>query len=160
MFLFLVFVGTIFPFIEGDSSFVIERSKDANQIFYTIQIEKQVLSTENPMIIYWIKHTKNGIKEDLTWIQKKYAYGINYLKRTPQEAVFRFVSYDKMDFTIKKDGNGTYEVFTNMQKKEIIVKRIFIHLKGGSFWMPHIPQIDIEGISAETGKPFKQSIKP
>lgn len=66
-----------------NQSFRIERSKDANQIFYDINITSEnKLNQENPIKIYWVKHTNKGKIEPLTWIQQKYAYGLKYLKKS------------------------------------------------------------------------------
>lgn len=155
------FIGATFSMIFAiHPSFIIERSKDANQIFYVVNEHQQMLDTEEPINFYWIKHTENGKKEVLTWIQKKYAYGLKYLKKTPNEAIFQFVSYDKQTFHLRKDTDGRFKVFTVFNTKNIILNRIYIHIKGGTFWIPKIPQIDIEGIELKTRQKITEVFKP
>lgn len=104
--------------------------------------------------------TENRKKEALTWIQEKYAYGLKYLKKTPNEVVFQFVSYDKQNFYLRKDTDGTFKVFTVFNKKDIILKRIYIHIKGGTFWIPKIPQIDIEGVESKKCQKVTEVFRP
>ena len=77
-----------FNTIESDASinpfsalFKIERSKDNNQIFYDVNITNTgELDNKNPIKIYWRRNTEGGIIKPLTWIQQKYAYGLDFLK--------------------------------------------------------------------------------
>ncbi|AFK05498.1 CDP-alcohol phosphatidyltransferase (plasmid) [Emticicia oligotrophica DSM 17448] len=154
-------IGAFFSVMFAiNPSFIIERSKDSNQIFYVVNEQQQMLDITEPINFYWIKHTENGKKEALTWIQEKYSYGLKYLKKTPNEAIFQFVSYNKQNFYLRKDTDGTFKVFTVFNKKNMIVNRIYIHIKGGTFWMPKIPQIDIEGIELKTSQKITEVFKP
>lgn len=135
--------------------FRIGRSRDVNEIMYDINLTKEGKPDKsNPITIYWIKRTGNGRLEPLTWIQKKYAYGIKYLDiNSPEtyndsgsEINFQFVSYDKRTFTLKKDEKGQYKVFTLSQNKEIKITRIFVQIDGGSFWMPYISSVELYGL--------------
>ena len=124
--------------------FIIERSKDANQIFYDLNVtDSNQIATKSPMIIYWIRHTENGKIIPLSWIQKTYAYGLNYITINKYETIFQFVSYKKRNFHIKKDKDGLFKIFTAFNNKELIVKKIYIHLDGGTFWFPKIPKVEL-----------------
>lgn len=141
--------------------FKIERSKDANEIFYDLNISSSnKLNTENPINIYWIRHTDNGHIEPLTWIQKNYAYGVTYLTKTDQEASFHFVSYSKRSFQIKKDSNGVFRVFTLSKNTEVKVNRIFIQIDGGTFWLPKISRVELHAQDVKTHEKTIEMIKP
>lgn len=141
--------------------FKIERSKDANEIFYDLNITNEnKLNTENPVKIYWIKNTENGKAEPLTWIQKNYAYGIEYLKTEASFAEFQFVSYKKRQFQIKKDSNGNFKVFTTSNNKTVIVNRIFIQIDGGTFWFPKISRVELHAQDAKTKEKTIEIIIP
>lgn len=143
------------------SLFKIERSKDANEIIYDINITSSgKLNTENPVNVYWIRHTNNNKIEPLTWIQKKFAYGLNFLSIKETEVKFRFVSYSKRDFIIKKNIKGNYQVFTNSQNKEVAVNRIYIHINGGTFWIPNITKVELHATEVLSGKKIIEIINP
>ena len=125
----------IYSFSEanfGDSNrltslFKIERSKDNNQIFYDVNIDESGnFKPENPINIYWIKNTEGGRVKPLTWIQKKYAYGLKFLKIDPDYVTFRFVSTKKMHFILKKTKDNHFEVYSKYKGQILNIKRIFI----------------------------------
>ena len=161
--LLLAFTNAKVDIITDDfnSLFKIERSKDANQIFYDVRVNNDgEFDTKNPINVYWIKNTKGGKIEPLTWIQKKYAYGLKFLNITDDYATFKFVSYDKMIFTLKKTTENKFEVYTKHNNKLIKMDRIYIQLDGGSFWFPNIKDVKVFGEDATTGENISAVIQP
>jgi len=141
--------------------FKIARSKDANEIFYAARVtNKHQLDVSNPVDVYWIKHTDGNMQVPLTWIQRKYAYGLQFLTVEESEAVFQFVSYNKRNFTLKKDQTGEFSVFTYSQGKEVKVERIFIQIDGGTFWLPKISGVELHGKDSNTGTKILEIINP
>lgn len=141
--------------------FKIERSKDANQIFYDVHIEnEEILNTDTPINIYWVKKSDGNKIKPLTWIQKKLAYGLEYSFKNDSLAQFHFVSYDKKDFFLKKDIDHKFKVFTKINNHFVIVKRIYIHITGGTFWVPKIPKIELYAYDKILNKEVIEVIKP
>jgi hypothetical protein len=153
----LLVVGALFVLaskpilVENKKLFNIERSKDKNEIVYegNYNIDGQ-LNIQEPIKTYWIKHENNHRIEPLTWIQKNYAYGIEYIKTESTFAEFQFVSYKKRQFQIKKDSDGNFKVFTTSNNKKVIVNRIFIQIDGGTFWFPKISRVELHAQDAKT----------
>ena len=139
--------------------FKIERSKDANQIFYTVNTDEAGNLDYNPITIFWIKKTKKNRIEPLTWIQKKYAYGLKYLQCDNKCALFQFVSYDKANFILKKT-DQEYKVYTKMNDRVLEVERIYVHIDGGTFWVPNITQVELFAQDLKTGEAVVESIQP
>ncbi len=143
------------------SLFNVGRSKDANEIFYDINLNSSgELNVENPIDIYWIKKTDGNRKEPLTWIQKKYAYGIKFLSVNHSKAIFQFVSYSERTLTLKKSKNGDFKVYLQSNNKEVEIKRIFVQIDGGTFWFPAVSKIEVKGYDANTGLPEIEIINP
>lgn len=144
--------------------FKINRSRDADEIWYTVNLDKAgVPDKENPIEAYWVRKSANNITEPLTWIQNKYAYGIRtvttYNKQTGNMK-FRFVSYDEQTFELRKTINGEFKVFTTIENKEVEVTRIFVQIDGGSFWVPSIPYVKLTGYDATSSNMVAQTITP
>lgn len=162
----IVFLTSMFlmSFISSETTsyhlFKIERSKDANEIFYDVNINSNNELSQNPISIYWIKQTNDGKKEPLTWIQKNHAYGIEYLNKNKETAKFQFVSYHKRQFIIEKDNNGLFKVFTNFENKKMIVNRIYIQIDGGTFWFPKISRVVLYYQDLQTKKQLIETIIP
>ncbi|HUX56405.1 MAG TPA: DUF4833 domain-containing protein [Bacteroidales bacterium] len=119
--------------------FKIGSSRDANEIIYAINFDQTGQPDKSePIEIHWIKRTRNNRVEPLTWIQKKYAYGIRILNESnnDNELYFQFVSYNKRTFTLNKTSENSYKVFTVFENKQIEVTRIFIQIDGRRFWLP------------------------
>ncbi|PJA08716.1 MAG: DUF4833 domain-containing protein [Flavobacteriales bacterium CG_4_10_14_0_2_um_filter_32_8] len=141
--------------------FKIERSKDANEIFYDINLEKTgTLSITEPIYPYWRRQTEGGAIKPLTWIQQHYAYGLEYVYASGNYAKFHFVSYKKRDFVLKKNASGDFKVFTQLNNKEVEVNRIFIQIDGGTFWFPKISKVELHTKEAVTNKNIVEIIKP
>ena len=71
--------------------FSIGRSKDANEIIYSLNIEKgNKLNFQAPIQVFWLKRTENNKREPLTWIQQKFSYGVVYLEKNDSYAKFHF----------------------------------------------------------------------
>ncbi len=122
--------------------FFIARSKDDNRIFYDLALQSNgKLTLSEPIDIYWLKCSKEG-KSPLTFIQKKFAYGLTYTSISDNQASFKFVSHDKMEFVLKNTQYG-YKVFTELDKQKIEVENIYVVIKGGTFWLPKVPEVHI-----------------
>lgn len=141
--------------------FKIERSKDANQIFYDLHIDDdKTLNIDNPIDIYWVRKTEKNKVKPLTWIQQKFAYGLKYSFKNDSTAQFNFVSYDKKNFFLKKDVDNTFKVFTQINNHLVVVKKIYIHITGGTFWVPKIPKIELHAFDKKLNKNIIEIIKP
>ena len=133
--------------------FKIGRSKDANEIYYEVKTNANgSLNLEEPIKIYWIKFTKEGAIKPLTRIQDNFAYGIKILNSSSYEADFQFVSYSKRTLKLRICDDGNYRVFTNIDGKEVEVKRVFIQIDGGSFWFPTISRVELHAKIPNGGK--------
>lgn len=139
--------------------FKIERSKDSNQIFYTVNTDELGNLATKPITIYWIKNTKKGRIEPLTWIQKKYAYGLKYLSSGNDYAVFQFVSYNKKNFTLKRV-NDEFKVFTKCKDSWAEVNKIYVQIDGGTFWFPNVSTVKIYANDMVSGKEIVEEINP
>lgn len=141
--------------------FKIGRSKDANEIYYTVKTTPDGnLDLKNPIRIYWIKFTKNGVVEPLTSIQNTFAYGVKFLNISQEKAYFQFVSYSKRTFSLHKTKAGNFSVFTTTNGAEVEVERIFIQIDGGTFWLPMIPRVELHARIPEGGEPVVEIIRP
>ena len=158
----LAFVSLSAFIVDNETTnylFKIERSKDNNQIFYTVNTDAAGKLKEKPITVFWIKNTKKGRVEPLTWIQKKYAYGLSYKHCCEDCATFQFVSYDKLNFLLKKE-EKEYKVYTKKENKILEVQRIFVQIDGGTFWLPNVTEIKLYAQELKSGKEIVETIIP
>jgi hypothetical protein len=140
--------------------FKIERSRDADVIHYEANLlDDGTLNVENPIRIYWLKHTKNGKTAPLTKVQQGLAYGLKILEVTQEKVEFQFVSFDQ-HMTLRKNENGNYRVSTQIKGLVVEVERIYVRFSGGSYWFPKIGQVEIYAIIPDAGETLFKVIKP
>lgn len=141
--------------------FYVQRDPNANTVIYDLNLDKSGRpDADNPMHVYWIKYADKGQKEELSYIQRKFAYGLVTKKITDEQYDVRFVSYKKLQLTLKKGEDNKYHIFVNADQKQIMLNRIFVKVEGGSFWLPNIVYVELKGIDQTSGKEIIQRFKP
>lgn len=149
---------------ENSYLFKISRNRDANEIWYEANLKSDgSLNQNSPIQVFWVKKADKGTIEPLTWIQNRYAYGIELLSKPnvhKGSIHFRFVSYANRTFELRPTKDNSYKVFTQSNNKEIEVNQIFVQIDGGSFWLPSIPYVQLKGIETVTGNQITELIYP
>ena len=140
--------------------FYVQRTTNSNTLIYELNVKNGVLDDENPMHVYWLRNSERGQKEELNYIQRKFAYGLITKKTANNEYDVRFVSYKKFPLRLMKGGDGKYHIFANFEQKQMILNRIFIKIEGGSFWLPNIVYVELRGTDPLTGREIVQRFKP
>jgi hypothetical protein len=115
---------------------------------------------QQPIACYWIRYADKGQREELSYIQRKFAYGITTKATKNNEFDVRFVAYKKMPLNLQKSDDGKYHIFATIAKKQAILNRIFVKVDGGSFWIPNIVYVELKGIDPATGKEIMERFKP
>ncbi len=134
--------------------FYIQRDPNINTAIYAINYQENgKINKSNPIKAYWIRYAEKGEKKDFSYIQRKFAYGIESKTLNDEEFELQFVSYKKLPLTLKKvDSDQKYHVFVNLNQKKIQVEKIFVRIEGGSFWVPNVKYAEITGIDASSNK--------
>ncbi|GGN02283.1 hypothetical protein GCM10010967_41150 [Dyadobacter beijingensis] len=144
-----------------DLLFYIQRDPNTNTICYQLNVDKQGrLSEKNPVNTFWIRYPEGGVKKDLNYLQRKFAYGINSKAIGNASYELRSVAYSKLPLYLRRDNRNEYHVYTSIDRRECILKRVFIRIDGGTFWSPNVLYIELKGTEIATGKTIIQRIKP
>ncbi|OJV20101.1 MAG: DUF4833 domain-containing protein [Dyadobacter sp. 50-39] len=141
--------------------FYIQRDPNTNTICYQLNVDKQgKISEKNPVNTFWIRYPEGGIRKELNYLQRKFAYGINSKSIGNASYELRSVAYSKLPLYLRRDTRNEYHVYTSIDKKECILSRVFIRIDGGTFWSPNVLYIELKGTEIATGKTIIQRIKP
>jgi hypothetical protein len=141
--------------------FYVQRSPNSNTIVYELNTAKNgQLDPENPVHVYWLRYAEKGQKEELNYVQRKFAYGVVSKPLGRDKYDIRFVSYKKFPLTLMKADDGKYHIFATVNQKEIMLNRIFIKIEGGSFWLPNVKYVEMKGTDPSTGKEIVERFKP
>ncbi len=125
--------------------FHIERSKNANIVQYDAQVaEDGRLFKKEPVVAYWIRLNEQGQKQELSWLQRTFAYGfktdldksrgmaeINMKADVGQ--VIKVVRHgDKFRATITIDGAPSYfeKMYIDAKRKGLSLDVYYVELFG------------------------------
>lgn len=129
--------------------FYIQRSVNINTIVYEVNLKADGKpNPQQPVKMYWQCYAEHNQKEDLTIIQKKYAYGLNatLVNAEKQSYLLTFVSYKKKNlYLIRSEHDHKYHVYTYINGRLSQLDRIYVHITGGTFWVPNIEYLEISG---------------
>ena len=141
--------------------FYIQRDPNTNTICYEVNIDNRGnVRNADPVHVFWIRYPEGGMRKDLNYFQRKFAYGINSKSVGNGAYELRSVAYSKLPLYLRRDETNQYHVYTSIEKKECILSRVFIRIDGGSFWSPNVLYIELKGKEVATGKMVIQRIKP
>ncbi len=142
---------------ESDSLFIIERNQNNNYVQYDVRLtQNNDLSAVNPVIAYWV--LENGRHEDLTLIEKKYAYGIDSQEKLEHNK-FRVlvVALKGREITVEKI-NGSFSAVVFINGVQSILEKVYVESKERLGRFPKVLHIDLFGRTKMKGFPIKERI--
>jgi len=157
--------GKVYPQLppNADRLFYLQRSTNINALSYDINIDKDTgkPDEDSPLHIYWLQYAeKNGEPSELTFIQRKFAYGVSSNALGNDRYDIRIMSYKKIPLTLMRAADGKYHIFATVAKKQMLLQNIFIQIDGGSLWSPNVIFIEMRGTDPITGKEVTERFKP
>jgi hypothetical protein len=112
--------------------FYIQRTNNTNTIVYQLNMDEQgEVDEDDPVHIFWIRYAENGQQEELSYMQRKFAYGLHTKKLSDGRFELRFVARRGFPFYLNKDTRGNYKVYTHIEGKQLILQKIFVSINGG-----------------------------
>lgn len=144
--------------------FYLQRTIDYNTVIYELNFEKSgKLSTKEPIKMYWIDFEDGGKISLLTYAQQKFAYGIEARERKSQKGEFeiKLVAYKKLVFRLAATGiDQTYELRTNIRGRELILRKVFVNIVGGTLLKPIVKDIVLTATDVLNGHEVEEIVIP
>ena len=149
------------PASNNNQLFYLQRTSNKNTIVYDLNIVNGVPDKENPVHVYWIRYSEKGQRQELSYIQRNFAYGIKSTALANNSGyALHFVSYKKyVLYLMKSAADNKYRVYTTVNAKTVVLNRIFIKINGGSFWSPKVEYVEIKGTDPSSGKEITDRLK-
>jgi phosphatidylglycerophosphate synthase len=153
-----------FPVPHGNNKqlFYLQRTANTNTIICELNYDKNgELDQDEPVHVFWIRYPEGGMRKELSYIQRVFAYGIK--SRAQGNGVYKlhFVSYKKQSlFLMRSPRDNQYKVYATINGQQAVLNRIFIKVDGGSFWSPNVVYMELKGRDEQTGKELMQRFKP
>ncbi len=150
-----------YPNPTGNSNqlFFIQRDPNINTLIYELNLKNGTIVDDEPIHVFWIRYAEKGQRDELNYIQRNFAYGIKSKLISKDNFEIRFVSYKKKMMFLKKSTDNKFYVFTDINKKQAILKQVFVRVNGGSFWVPNIEYVELKGIDPVTGLEVVERMK-
>lgn len=150
-----------FPIPPNNSKqlFYLQRPANINTLIYELNIENGVVNKQNPIHVYWINYAGNGRTEELNDVQRKYAYGIKTTEVSDNVFECYLVAYKKLLLTVQEGDDKQFHAYATVNEKKMIIKRIWLQVKGGSLFKPRIDYVELKGIDPVTGSAIEERIK-
>ena len=120
------------PRLGTQPLFIIGRNKNANVVHYDAQLTADgKLDPKMPVIAYWVMLAKGGQRKNLSWIEKKMAYGIN-IKPDPSVNGYKMtiVAATQRSITVKKVGSA-FRAEIVIDGRPAILEKMYIDASGG-----------------------------
>jgi Domain of unknown function (DUF4833) len=142
-----------FPKPNGNPNqlFFLQRTPNANTVVYELNIKNGELDSIEPVHIFWVLYGKSAEIEELTSIQRKYAYGLSTQFISKDHYELRFLANKKYVLQMMKGSDYKYHVNYPIENKQAILSRIYLHINGGSLFAPNIEYVEFTGINPESG---------
>lgn len=133
--------------------FYLQRDPNPNTIICTLNLKNGQLDKRDPVHVFWIRYTEQSQPKALSYLQRTFAYGIKARALSNEEYELNFVSYKKFLLRlVKSERVPGYQVYANVNQKRVILRRLYLHIEGGTLWKPNVKYIQVEGINASTGE--------
>jgi phosphatidylglycerophosphate synthase len=143
------------------SLFYLQRTPNTNTIICELNEKNGVANEDDPVHVLWVRYTEQKQREELSFLQRHFAYGIKSQALGNDRYELHFISYKKLLLLLKKSPvDNQHHVYAKITGKEAILTRIYIKINpGGSFWSPNVEYIELKGTDPDNGKELMQRIK-
>jgi phosphatidylglycerophosphate synthase len=141
------------PPTNANSLFYLQRTPNTNTIICELNLTNGRLDQDEPVKVLWIRYTEQHQRQELTWIQRHFAYGLR--ERDLGNGVYelRFVSYRKIPmYLMRSPVDNRHHVYVTIQGRQAILNRVYIRIDpGGTFWSPNVKYLELKGVDVQTG---------
>ncbi len=112
--------------------FYIQHSNNTNTYVYDANMKGGNINSSKPIDAYRILYAKNGERKPLTWIQKKFAYGILQLESSSDHFQLRLAASKQFLFYLRNDRKKGPRIDITINDHQILLDRMFIQIKEGT----------------------------
>ena len=135
--------------------FTIARSKNANVVRYVALTSENGLNLRRPIGAYWLMLAEDGRKEELSWAERKLAYGFEVSKATADRCVVSLAAFKQRPLLVVRQGS-TFRAVLSIAGKRGALERIFVQTSEDGL-LPSVQYLDVFGTAAD-GAPLQERV--
>ena len=136
--------------------FRFERSTNRNYICYDIRQTDGRLDMKEPIHVYWIVAEEGGRQDELSFIQKKLAFGYKVVSRGDNEVSIHLTAYSKLVIRICRR-DGKWMALAKIGGKEAQLDRLFAQMRSPRSL--RVEYVDLFGRSLDGGTAVTERIR-
>jgi hypothetical protein len=138
--------------------FHIARSKNQNIVYYDVRLDRGGhLQRSAPLDAYWLMHAEDGRREELSWLERKLAYGYEVEGVSEQGFTLWLTAALVRKITVRFQ-QGRYRASTFIRGHRVILKRIYVRTDEGV--VPKVLSVDLHGSDPVTGDAVSEGLTP
>jgi hypothetical protein len=145
--------------------FYLQRSLDLNSVIYEANFSEDKsdghrLDEEKPVSIYWLLNDEAHSTKSLSGVQKL-GYGIRTEESGEDLIRLHLVAYRNMPIRVKyASRENRYHAYITVDGKDVILKKVFINIDGGTKLKPNVTFIELSGTTVQTGHRIVHRFRP
>lgn len=146
------------PVDTGPTLFIIQRSTNANEVHYEVQVDANGELADEPVVAYWVMKAEGGGREDLTFFERKMAYGFEVMDPDGKDGrEMKLVAWEDRTIRLVKDKDGNWRAQTQINGKDAYLTRLYIETDEGGI-TPSVVHIDLFGQTVDGNDPVEERI--
>ena len=111
--------------------FHISKSANKNIICYEANLDGSSLNQKEPVHVFWHNNEdRPGAEDELSYVQKKFAYGYKTVNASTSEAEITLKAYGQRSIHIRKNG-GKWQAFIVINGKESLLTEVYVKSREG-----------------------------
>ena len=144
--------------IKTSPLFIIERSKNANVVHYDARLTADgKLDPKEPVIAYWVLLAEDGRRKELSWIEKKMAYGFTVKPdRSVKGYKMTLVAAPERQITVKKDKDAVRAEVV-IAGRPAALEKMHINASDG-LTGPKVHYVEVYGKDLQTGEKCREKL--
>lgn len=147
-----------FPRVEN-LLFYLERNPDSNAVCYTLNLNKEGrLIDHDPIKVYWFRQGKEPERKELSYLQKRLAYGVKTEGLGNSEFAIKIVSFPQRTLFLRRWNGRKYQIFTSIAGSEAILSRVYVKFAEVRAAAPRVEYIELYGKTCLSGQEIKERI--
>jgi hypothetical protein len=138
--------------------FTLGRNKNANVVKYAVRLARDGrLDQAVPVEAYWLMLAEDGRREELTWTERKLAYGFSVSVATSEGCLLHLDACSARALRVRAT-NGAYRAELAIQRQPAFLERIFVQTDNGALF-PRVRYVEISGRNAN-GQALSERVVP
>jgi hypothetical protein len=138
-----------------DELFRIGRSKNENVVIYEARRGPAGLHVPSPVSAYWLMLAEDGRREQLTWAERKLAYGYDVADVRPDGCLLTLSACSTRSLRIER-ANAGFRAICSIAGQRAVLERIFVQASEGAL-LPSVQHVDLFGKSLG-GSPLSERL--